>query len=388
MTDALTNLPSVNALEAYLLTCKQPKLFVIDIKNFRQINLTHSDEGGNFVLQTLSFALLNFAQTHEMKLFRFCNDQFVLALDQSFELSAMEKLIFTLLDFLKEQCYTYQNKDIPLVFHIGISFDYAKALQKAQKALHVAKTEGQPFVTYSEFANTLMEEDEEKITQMVDKAISQQQIVLHFQSIIDSCLNVMYYESLVRLECYAGLQSPKLFLKIAREKNFFDTILKTTISSIQPLFSTYQKPFAINLSSHDLSDATRIAFLVETLAHQHYIIEIQCEDVDHMPIVSSVLETFKKAGIATALDNVEDAFLLTTLKAQSLDYIKVHGDIIRNLEIDEKARAKALSLLQTARHLGAICIATHINSQTSYEAAKRLGFEYFQGYSFELPHPL
>ena len=387
MKDALTNIKSSKALDEYLLTCKHPKLFLIDIKNFKQINLIHSDEGGNFVLKAFSLSLLEFAQSHEMQLFRFRDDQFILIQDTPFELAIMEKNIFALLDALKEQCHTFQDKVISLSFHIGISFDHAKPIQKAQKALLVAKAENQPFVTYSEFANTLMEESDEKIAHMIDEAITEHQIVLHFQAIVDEARNVVYYESLVRLESYEGLQSPKLFLKIAREKNFFDTILKATGQSIQHFQSIKNKPFALNLSSEDLLDSHKIAYLVETFAHQNIIFEIQCEKMEHLPIVLTSIEVFKRAGIAIALDNVDETSMLESFAAGSVDFVKIHGDVIRNLEIDEQAKEKALALLTEAKRLGAQCIATHINSPKSAEAAQALGFKLFQGYSFELPHP-
>lgn len=387
MRDALTNVKSSRALDEYLLTCKHPKLFLIDIKSFKQINIIHSDEGGNFVLKAFALRLLNFAQEHEMELFRFRDDQFILVQDKIFELSTMEKNIFALLDALKGQSHTYQDDTIPLFFHIGISFDHAKPIQKAQKALLVAKAENQPFVTYSEFANTLREESDEKVAQMIDDAIMQHQIVLHFQSIVDEARNVVYYESLVRLECYDGLQSPKLFLKIAREKNFFDTILQTTVKSIKHFQTIKKEPFALNLSSEDLLNSHRIAYLVETFAHQNIIIEIQCHKTEHLPIILESIEQFKRAGIAIALDNVEEASILEYFATQSIDFIKIHGDVIRNLEIDEQAKIKALALLDAARKLGVQCVATHINSPKSTEAAQSLGFKLFQGYSFELPHP-
>ncbi|AHJ14456.1 hypothetical protein [Sulfurospirillum multivorans] len=48
MIDSLTNVSSLNAFEAKLLTCKSPKLFLVDIKQFKNINLEFGDEGGKF----------------------------------------------------------------------------------------------------------------------------------------------------------------------------------------------------------------------------------------------------------------------------------------------------------------------------------------------------
>ena len=162
MIDSLTKVKSSRAFLETLLTCKHPKLFLLDIKGFKTINLEHSDEGGNFVLCAFAEALLRFSKQFEAELFRLENDQFVLLLDTPFELTKMEKVIFELCDVIQAQTYTFRDKTIVLEVHIGISFDHTKPLEKAQKALLVAKAEDQLFVTYSEFANTLMGESEER----------------------------------------------------------------------------------------------------------------------------------------------------------------------------------------------------------------------------------
>lgn len=46
MQDTLTKVYSRNAFEQKLFTCKSPKLFLVDIKQFKQINVTFGDEGG------------------------------------------------------------------------------------------------------------------------------------------------------------------------------------------------------------------------------------------------------------------------------------------------------------------------------------------------------
>ena len=57
MIDALTKVSSHSAFEDKLLTCKSPKLFLVDIKQFKNINLAFGDEGGNFVLCAFSLTL-------------------------------------------------------------------------------------------------------------------------------------------------------------------------------------------------------------------------------------------------------------------------------------------------------------------------------------------
>jgi len=388
MIDALTHLKSFHAYEQHLLTCKSPKLFLIDIKAFKTINLSYGDEAGNAILQMLSSKLHDFATQNELHLFRYKNDQFILLADIPFELSRMEKLIFSLCDVLKRHTYMYEETPIEIEAHMGISFDYFNPLEKALKSLWVAKAEHQPFVTYSEFANTLANESEEKVEQLLKDAIAHEQILLFFQGVFDASGALCYYESLIRLECNEGLQSPKLFLKIARERHVYDLLLTQIVQKILTLSSAQNIPLALNLSSFDLLDEARVNFLINAFAHSSVMLEIQCEDKDHILPLQNVFARFKEAHIAIALDNVETPELVDAFECGLIDVVKLHGDIIRNLFLDEKVERTCKAILEKTRAKGAKSVATHLNAKGALTAVQSVGFELFQGYVLEHPHPI
>jgi len=386
--DALTNVSSFHAYEHHVLTCKSPKLFLVDIKAFKTINLFYGDEAGNAVLQMFSSKLDNFATKNELHLFRFKNDQFILLADMAFELSRMEKLIFSLCDVLKKETYLYEETPIEVEACMGISFDHFKPLEKALKSLWVAKAENQPFVTYSEFANTLANESEEKVEQLLKDAIENERVSLFFQGVFDASGALCYYESLIRLECNEGLQSPKLFLKIARERHVYDLLLAQIVQKILFLSNTQNIPLALNLSSFDLLDEARIDFLINAFAHSSVMLEIQCENKEHITPLQNVFARFKEAHIAIALDNVETPELVDAFDAGLVDVVKIHGDIIRNLFLEEKSQLTCNAILQSAKVKGAKSVATHLNAKGALRTIQDVGFELFQGYALEQPHPI
>ena len=51
MIDKLTKIPSLGALEEAIESFSHPKLMLIDLKNFKELNLKYSDEVGDFVLK-------------------------------------------------------------------------------------------------------------------------------------------------------------------------------------------------------------------------------------------------------------------------------------------------------------------------------------------------
>lgn len=388
MIDSLTNVSSLGAFEAKLLTCKSPKLFLVDIKQFKNINLAFGDEGGNFVLCAFSLTLQSFARAKEMELFRIYDDKFALLLDTPFELSKMENLIFALSEEMERLSFAYQNRNIEVEAHIGISFDHFEPLEKAQKALLVAKAENQPFVTYSEFANVLMSENEEAMEAMMKSAIENGQIVLHFQAIVDQNEEPFYYEALLRLAYHQTLQSPKLFLKIAKERNLYDALFESIAQKVAQLCDQTKLRLAVNLSSEDLLNSNRMAFLKTCLAGKNIVLEIQYEKDSPMNALKSAIRELKEAGFMIALDNVDRIELINVFEQGLIDVVKVHGDLIRNLALDASAQltCKSLVVLAQSKHIQSV--ATHLNAKAVVEAARELEFDLFQGYIFEQPHSL
>ena len=388
MIDALTKIYSFGAFEAKLLTCKSPKLFLVDIKQFQRINLEHGDEGGNFVLCAFSMTLQSFAKANDMEVFRIQDDKFALLMDTPFELSKMERIIFALSDTIERLSYAYHNRDINVEVHIGISFDHFEPLVKAQKALLVAKAENQPFVTYSEFANILMSENEEAIESMMKSAIESGQIVLHFQSIVDHNEEPFYHEALLRLAYHQTLQSPKLFLKIAKERHFYDTLFESIANKVAEFSIQTGLRLALNLTAEDLLDAHHVDYLKNCFSGKNIILEVYCEKDSPIERLKKVILELKQAGIMIALDNVKTPELIEAFKEGTIDVIKVHGDLIRNLALDETAQRTCQKMVELAKQKKIRIVATQLNSKTILEAARNLDFDLFQGYMFEQPHTL
>jgi EAL domain-containing protein (putative c-di-GMP-specific phosphodiesterase class I)/GGDEF domain-containing protein len=388
MIDTLTKVSSHNAFEEKLLTCKSPKLFLVDIKQFKNINLTFGDEGGNFVLCAFSLTLQSFAKAHEMELFRIKDDKFILLLDTPFELSKMECITLSLRDTIQRLSYAYQNQNIDLEVHIGISFDHFEPFVKAQKALLVAKAENQPFVTYSEFANMLMNENEEAIESMIKGAIDSGQIVLHSQAIVDRNEQPAYYEALLRLAYHQTIQSPKLFLKIAKARNLYDALFKSIANKVAQLCDQTHLRLALNLSSADIANPEYLSFLKTCFSGKDIVLEIQYDKKTSLDVLQNAIRELKEVGLIIALDNVDNEELISVFETGMIDIVKVYGELIRNLSLDASAQFTCKTMVALCKSKNIQIVATQLNAKAVVEAARELDFDLFQGYIFEQPHTL
>lgn len=388
MKDTLTQVPSLTAFEHKIQASKSPKLFLVDINQFKTINMRYGDEGGNFVLCELAKTLQAFAKEYEMELYRIQDDKFVLFIETPFDLAKMERIIFALLETLKKLHYVFQGQTIAVETSIGISFDHFNALEKAQKALLVAKAEQQPFVTYSEFANMLMEENEEAIESMMKSAIEQGQIVLHFQSVVDEHNRPFYYEGLLRLADHQTFQSPKLFLKIAKERNFYDLLFKGIVQKARTVAQEKQQRIALNLSFEDLLNDDLLSYLQANIVPERMFLEIQCDVKASCESLLPILKMLKTQGVTLILDNVKQAENIAQFQEGIIDFVKLHGDLIRNWAIDPTAELTCKAIIALCRSHRIKTIASQLNSQAAREVALSLECDLFQGYIVEQPHTL
>ena len=121
---------------------------------------------------------------------------------------------------------------------------------------------------------------------------------------------------------------------------------------------------------------------------KNIILEVYCEKDSPIERLKKVILELKQAGIMIALDNVKAPQLIEEFEEGIIDVIKVHGDLIRNLALDETTQRTCQKMVELAKQKKIRIVATQLNSKTILEAARNLDFDLFQGYMFEQPHTL
>jgi EAL domain-containing protein (putative c-di-GMP-specific phosphodiesterase class I)/GGDEF domain-containing protein len=381
MIDTLTNLPNQEDLEKDLKENPHPKLFILDISNFKQINLTYSDIAGDFVLNSFAKALESFGTFHELKAYRLEADKFALLANIPFELAALEKLVTLITQFTLAQRYTFEENTFDIEVKMGISLDHFDTFKKALKALELAKKEKQPFVTYSQFALELLSESEEEKYNYIKKSINDKKILPFYQPIVDTEEKRVFYEALIRIEGPDGIQSPKFFLNLAHQKGLYTTIIKELSFFIKKT----DERVSMNLSCNDFEDEELFTFLLETFTNSNTIFELQNDTFFQNLKDTQKLHQLKHAGIKLCLDNVQHSHEIQHIQEPLFDFLKVHGDIIRLLPLGGREYALAKEIIKICNAKKIFPIAAHVNSQASFESAKEIGFKAFQGFFFGKP---
>ena len=71
-----------------------------------------------------------------------------------------------------------------------------------------------------------------------------------------------------------------------------------------------------------------------------------------------------------------------------MDYLKIDGAIIRGLDEDEVNQAMVAAMVSLARTMNIRVVAEHVETDTIFEAVRRMGVDFAQGYAVGRPEPL
>ena len=142
--------------------------------------------------------------------------------------------------------------------------------------------------------------------------------------------------------------------------------------------------------SVNLSPSTLISPLfvesVPASAH-HLVVEVTEEAAVADPaLLETALRTLRMRGGQMAIDNVGASFAtLRQLLSLSPDYIKLDMALTRNIASDRGARALAFGITAFALELGAVIIASGIETEEEVKALRSIGVTYGQGYQLGWP---
>jgi diguanylate cyclase (GGDEF)-like protein len=236
----------------------------------------------------------------------------------------------------------------------------------------------------------------------LNKAIGEDQFVVHYQPIVDVAGHRLYgFEALIRWQHpERGLVAPDDFLAVADDARLMSKIGEVVLreACAQAAVWSYQSPEAaglkigVNVAEQQLTEAGLPSLISEVLAWsglrpEQLVVEIT-EDVmvEHLAGLA-VLQEIRDLGVNLAIDDFGTG-------QSSLSYIK-HFDMVTTLKIDKVFVGDLLlgganqaiieAIIAMAGALGLAVVAEGVESQEQMDALSRLGVNLMQGYLFSPP---
>jgi len=211
---------------------------------------------------------------------------------------------------------------------------------------------------------------------------------------------VSHYEVLARMrDREGGIILPGPFIDIAERFGLVGAIARVIIEKSMILQARTQKAgnpmtFCINISGKELGDKELLYYiqskLYETGADpDRLIFEItETASINDLERAIKFLKTIKSAGCHVSLDDFGIGFTsFLYLKEMQVDYIKIAGPFIKNIEKNLNDRLFVRAITDVARGMGIKTIAEFVETEDAIHHLIEIGVDYAQGYLIGRPAP-
>ncbi len=381
-------------------------LLYIDLDNFKYVNDTFGHQAGDRVLVEVT-ALLRQRMRKGDLIARLGGDEFAVLLYESGEeqgVLAAEGYRQLLADYTLH----HEGSAVDVGCSIGIAslgeegLGAEELVARADLACHIAKRKGR------NCCHLYHEEDRQDSATVssdmgqkrcIVEAIEKDLFVLERQPIVDAAdSELLGYEVLIRCDDgKGGLIMPSGFLPSAERFNLAAAIDRWVIERTVSL--AIAEPdntlFSINLSAHSLSDAGLPKFITRLLdrtgiAPSRLMFEItETAAIGDLGATAALVSLLRTLGCRTAIDNFGAGYSsFAYLRHLPVDYIKLDGALIRQMQQDPVMHTIARSIIDIAAATGRRTIAEQVETAAEQRMLIDMRVDYLQGYHTGRPEPL
>jgi diguanylate cyclase (GGDEF)-like protein len=278
--DSLTGLPNRGLLHetfAQRITTSaaatgQATLLLLDLDRFKDVNDTLGHHIGDQVLTQVGPRLEEACRGHDRLISRLGGDEFAILFDRGRAVGVADKIVQTLRQpFLVEGVELHIGASIGIAFYPDHGNDSHALLRAADVAMYQAKKLSTGIMVYDKLFDGYSAERLALANELM-QAIELKQLVLHYQPKIDiNRGNVVGYEALVRWQHpRLGLLYPGDFIELVEMSEvvhpFTRAVIDLAVADKSRLSALgYRQPVAINLSAHNLVDASCFSNLVDAI---------------------------------------------------------------------------------------------------------------------------
>ncbi|MBU1658282.1 GGDEF and EAL domain-containing protein [bacterium] len=389
-TDSLTGLPNRLSLLQDLANLSDAALLIINIDDFKEINDFYGHIAGDSILVEFSKRLhLMFETDNNIKLNHLAGDEFTLLFIEKPSKESLIQTVQKLLYEIEKIVFYYDNNEFSIRVSIGGTYQIRRALEKADIALKSAKKEQKPFLMYDEKLN--IEEQYKDNMEWVKKlknGIEKDKIVPYFQPIFDNVSEkCVSYECLMRLIDDNGkVIGPNNFLYAAKKSRLYSKLTKIMIEKSCKHFEHVAYDFSINLSvedilSNDITDCIKQTIKQYNVANKIVFEILESEGIENYEEISQFISEMKALGCRIAIDDFGSGYSnFEHLLKLNIDYIKIDGTLIKNLDKDTNAQKVVETIVDFAQRLNILTIAEFVHSRTVYEKVRNLKISRTQGF--------
>ncbi|NMT62748.1 EAL domain-containing protein [Marinobacter orientalis] len=406
-TDDLTGLPNRIRLLQDLQTQNDASLLIINLDRFNEINSLFGNVCGDHVLLAIATRLTAFTRDQapdSLRVYRLPGDEFAI-LAPLLEEQVIEGLAVQIRHLVNGERIYWQQQPLTVDVSIGMAMQKDRKpgnstdqlVSQAKVAVLQAREQNRHHLLYDPSVG--VEENYEANLYWANRlkaAIDDDRLVPWFQPIYDNQLQrVTKYECLVRMvEPDGRVMSAGQFVKIADRLRLNRRITVLMIEKCFARFSSRKEEFSINLSYGDIADSETVNRILEALDRygigNRVMFEIlESDGVANYDEIRRFIEQVKPFGCHIAIDDFGTGYSnFAHLLSLKVDYIKIDGSLIRNLDKDHTAFLVTSGIVQFAGSLNIRTVAEFVHNEAVQERVRELGIDFSQGDYFGMPEVL
>lgn len=415
--DALTGLINrgefENLLSQYINNYREPGLLnglmFIDLDQFKIVNDTCGHAAGDKLLKEISNTIKSCIRTTDI-IARIGGDEFAIILPKCNTEKSLE-IANTICHAVDAYRFIYDKQRFRIGASIGLVMmdshwsTVTSLLQAADHACYHAKHAGRNRVHlhYNEDSAFQNNKSEAQWANRIETALEENQFVLFCQRIIPlNNRGLEHAEILLRLRNESGkLVLPGQFLPSAERFHMMTRIdrwvVKEALSWMQKNIDqlAHIESVSINLSGQSLNDKSfhkYVAHLIDTVDFDHSKI---CFEVTETVAITNIsdaivfLHSLKEYGIKFSLDDFGSGVSsFGYLKNLPVDYLKIDGQFIKDLENNEIGQATIKCIVEVAKITNKKTIAEWVENEATEGILKKMGINFVQGYLKHKPEPV
>ena len=389
----------------------QHVLCYLDLDRFKVVNDTSGHLAGDSMLREVAKVLRDAVRDSDT-VGRLGGDEFGMLL-MGCPLEKARQIADDVCRAVGDYRFVWKDK----IFNIGVSIGLIEIsresgaleelLAAADSACYVAKKQGSGrVVVYSARDEALARHTGEiQWLQRLQSALKDNRFQLYHQPIVpaygqDGGGPAM--EVLVRLQDEAGHEvPPSEFVKAAERYRLMALVdrwvVQTTLAALGrgAIPVPTNRSIAINVSGQTLSDVQFLEFVVECLDSTGVNPAQVCFEITESAVVANLDHARRFVGVLHgmgcqfALDDFGSGVgSFSNLKNLPMDYLKIDGSFMRNLERDSVNQAMVTAMIKLARTLNFKVIAEQVEDIATLDTARRMGVDYVQGFAVGRPQLL
>lgn len=300
------------------------------------------------------------------------------------------------------------SASIGLVIIDEMAGDAQKILSNADEACNIAKDEGgKRIIVYNDDENLFVKRrDEMAWIPRLKRALKENQFELFYQPIQATNNNEISKKCEILIRLFDGNEyiPPSEFLPSAERYNLMPAIDRWVITDsfnkyklLTDIMGENNNPymFSVNLSPEFLADEASYDFIIFKIEEFDIPPSSICFEITETAAISNIqtatdfIRKLKKNGCYFSLDDFGSGFSsFNYLKNLPVDFLKIDGIFVRDMDEDEVNRAMVEAINSLGHVIGLKTIAEFVKNKNIIEHLKDIKVDYLQGYEIGKPEPL